>query len=205
MELVTIVLLGLGMGLVFGIALEKSRVFEPGVIIGQLQLRNFIMLKMFLAAVITGLLVLAVLNGVWGVALHPKALLWKANLLGGLMLGAGLAIAGACPGTVMAQVGTGYRDAWFTLAGGLFGAMAYGYAQPALKPLLASGGPGKVTLAGLTGVPFWLLALAAAALLIMLVIAIERLQPWTQEIGDDLDGLRDDSPGATGAGRVAEA
>jgi hypothetical protein len=32
------------MGIVFGFALEKSRVFEPGIIVGQMQLRNFITL-----------------------------------------------------------------------------------------------------------------------------------------------------------------
>mgnify|MGYP000355398640 CR=1 FL=1 len=44
------ILSGLLMGIVFGFALEKSRVFEPGVIVGQMQLRNFLMLKVFLTA-----------------------------------------------------------------------------------------------------------------------------------------------------------
>ena len=52
--------LGLATGIVFGFALEKSRVFEPGIIVGQMQLRSFIMLKIFLAAVVTGLVALAV-------------------------------------------------------------------------------------------------------------------------------------------------
>ena len=50
MSVFTAVLIGLAMGMVFGLALEKSRVFEPGVIVGQMQLRNFIMLKVFLTA-----------------------------------------------------------------------------------------------------------------------------------------------------------
>ena len=41
-------------GAVFGFAMEKSRVFEPGIILGQMQLRNFQMLKIFLTAVTTG-------------------------------------------------------------------------------------------------------------------------------------------------------
>ena len=51
------------MGIIFGFALEKSRVFEPGVIVGQMQLRNFIMLKVFLTAVATGAVVLAAMHG----------------------------------------------------------------------------------------------------------------------------------------------
>ena len=38
------ILSGVLMGIVFGFALEKSRVFEPGMIVGQMQLRNLIML-----------------------------------------------------------------------------------------------------------------------------------------------------------------
>ena len=74
MNVLTAVILGVAMGAVFGIALEKSRVFEPGAIISQMQLRTFLMVKIFLTAVITGLIVLAVLNGVWGVKLYPKGL-----------------------------------------------------------------------------------------------------------------------------------
>ena len=54
MSLVIAIVVGLLMGAVFGIALEKSRVFEPGMIVGQMQLRNFIMLKIFLTAVAIG-------------------------------------------------------------------------------------------------------------------------------------------------------
>ena len=120
------------MGIVFGFALEKSRVFEPGIIVGQMQLRNFIMLKVFLTAVATGAVVLAVLNGFGYVKLQPKAALYAADIVGGLILGAGITLAGACPGTTLAQIGAGYRDALFTLVGGLCGAVAFSYAQPSL-------------------------------------------------------------------------
>ena len=51
MSVLTAVTIGVLMGIVFGFALEKSRVFEPGMIVGQMQMRNFIMLKVFLTAV----------------------------------------------------------------------------------------------------------------------------------------------------------
>ena len=37
MNVLVAIILGLGMGAVFGIALEKSRVFEPGAIVSQMQ------------------------------------------------------------------------------------------------------------------------------------------------------------------------
>ena len=57
-SVIVAILSGLAMGVVFGFALEKSRVFEPGAFVGQMQLRNFFMLKIFLTAVATGALVL---------------------------------------------------------------------------------------------------------------------------------------------------
>ena len=122
MSLFVAIAVGLLMGIVFGFALEKSRVFEPGIIVGLMQLRNFIMLKVFLTAIVTGAVVLAVLNGFGFVKLQPKAALYAADIVGGLILGAGITLAGACPGTTLAQIGAGYRDALFTLIGGLCGA-----------------------------------------------------------------------------------
>ena len=159
MSVLSAILIGLATGLVFGFALEKSRVFEPGIIVGQMQLKSFLMLKIFLAAVITGLVVLAVLNGVFGVKLSLKPLLWKADIIGGLILGVGIAIAGACPGTSLAQIGAGYKDALFVVAGGIAGAMTYGYndardhrvlrregrqarLRPAARPAVLGGGLG---------------------------------------------------------------
>ncbi len=183
------VLIGLLMGVIFGFALEKGRVFEPGVIIGQMQLRTFTMLKMFLSAAATGLVVLAVMNGFFGFALHPKATYVLANALGGGILGVGIVLAGACPGTLLAQIGAGYKDAWFALAGAIVGTITYGYFQPSLKPILYSDGLGKLRLDVLMGVPFWIVALTFAAVLVAGMVALERYRPWHQDLGCDVDGI----------------
>jgi uncharacterized membrane protein YedE/YeeE len=190
MSLPLAILTGLLMGTVFGFALEKSRVFEPGIIVGQMQLRNFVMLKVFLTAVATGAVVLAVLNGAGLVKLSPKAALYAADIVGGLILGVGIALAGACPGTTLAQVGVGYRDALFTLAGGLAGAVAYAYAQPWLATTVLARGDGKLIFSDLIGIPYWAGALALAAILVLILIAMEKKTPWRGEMGADVDGNR---------------
>ena len=188
MSLTLAITVGIAMGIVFGFALEKSRVFEPGIIVGQMQMKNFIMLKVFLTAVGTGAVVLAVLNGFGYVKLAPKAALYSADIIGGLMLGAGIALAGACPGTTLAQVGAGYRDALFTLVGGLCGAVAFTYAQPVLsKTFLAQGG-GKIIFADLIGVPYWMGALVLAMALVVVLVVLEAWRPWRAEMGKDVDG-----------------
>jgi len=203
MSLSLAIVVGITMGIVFGFALEKSRVFEPGIIVEQMQMRNFIMLKVFLTAVATGAMVLAILNGFGYVKLQPKAALYAADIVGGLLLGAGITLAGACPGTTLAQVGAGYRDALFTLIGGLFGAIAFSYAQPALsKTFLAQGG-GKLIFTDLIGVPYWIGALALAAALVVILIAMEVWRPWRDEMGNDVDGNVD--PTTPAAPRTIQA
>jgi len=151
-------------------------------------MRNFIMLKVFLTAVATGAVVLAVLNGFGYVKLQPKAALYAADIVGGLILGVGITLAGACPGTTLAQIGAGYRDALFTLLGGLFGAVTFSYAQPALgKSFLGQGG-GKLIFTDLIGIPYWIGALVLAAVIIVVLVAMEAWKPWRDELGNDVDG-----------------
>ena len=188
MSVTLAVAVGILMGIVFGFALEKSRVFEPGIIVGQMQLRNFIMLKVFLSAVATGAVVLAVLNGMGYVKLAPKAALYGADIVGGLILGAGITLAGACPGTTLAQIGAGYRDALFTLVGGLCGAVAYSYAEPTLSKTFLGQGGGKLIFSDLAGIPYWMGALILAVTIVIILVALEKWRPWRPELGDDVDG-----------------
>ena len=189
MSVIVAIAVGVAMGVVFGFALEKSRVFEPAVIVGQMQMRNFIMLKMFLTAVATGLLGLSLLQGLGLVTLHPKATLYGADVIGGLLLGCGISLAGACPGTVLAQLGVGYKDAWATLAGGFVGAITFGYLQPTLQPLLLSGGPGTLTLNGQLGLPFAAIAVPFAGILFAFLFWLEKVRPWARELGENNSGL----------------
>lgn len=182
MNTLMLVVLGLLMGLVFGIALEKSRVMEPGVLVRQFQFTNFIMLKMFFAAVATGLVVLTVLTGLGVAELHPKAAVMGSTVIGGLLLGAGIVIAGACPGTALAQIGAGYKDAWAVVAGGILAAMFYGYFQGPIDALIGFGDYGKITFTGILGLPFWLGALVVAAALVAVMVALEKWRPWRSEM-----------------------
>jgi len=179
---------GIAMGIVFGVAFEKSRVFEPGIIVGQMQLRNFIMLKIFLTAVATGAIVLAVLNGLGYVELQPRAAAYVPNAVGGLLLGAGISLSGACPGSLLAQIGAGYRDAFVTLIGALLGAVTFSYAETAInKTFLGQSGP-RLVFTDLVGVPYWIGALVLAAVFVVILVVLEARLPWQNEMGNDVDG-----------------
>lgn len=198
MQIFWLVLLGLTMGMVFGIALEKSRVMEPGVLIGQFLFKDFTMLKMFLAATAAGLIALSALTALGLAELHPKSFVVGNIIIGGIILGVGIAIAGACPGTVFAQMGRGYKDAWFTVIGGLLGAAFYGYNKTLIDGMLDMGSLGKITYADLfPSLPFWMLGLGTAAALIVFMIILEMARPWQKDRAAELD--KDTSVSGTAA------
>lgn len=50
---------------------------------------------------------------------------YDGNLIGGLLLGSGMMLSGACPGTVLAQVGVGVRSGYFALGGAALGGIVF--------------------------------------------------------------------------------
>ncbi len=177
---VTFIVTGIVMGLIFGVALEKSRVLEPRMMVGLFQLRHFVVLKVFLTAIVTTLVLLAALTAFGLVELGPKAAIYPATIIGGLLFGAGIAIVGACPTTLPAQIGAGYKDAWAAVAGGFIGAITYGYLEPFLSGL--NQGPGAITLPGTLSVPYWVIALPVAIVIVLFLVRLERVHPWRSEL-----------------------
>lgn len=50
---------------------------------------------------------------------------YDANVIGGLMVGAGMTLTGACPGTVLVQLSTGIRSGMFVMLGGFLGGILH--------------------------------------------------------------------------------
>jgi len=196
MSLMSGIVIGLLMGVAFGFAFEKSRMMEPGALIGQFQFRRFVMMKMLFAAVATSMVVLAVLHGSGLVPLSVKPALIGNMIVGGLLLGVGIVMTGSCPGTAAAQIGAGYKDSWATILGGLIGAAIYGYNQTAIDKALdwsgiGLGNLGKITLVDLVPGGFVVWSLGLAAVLVIAMYLLERAFPWREEVAaieKDIDG-----------------
>ncbi len=180
---------GVCMGIVFGFLLEKSRVFEPGMIIGQLQLRNFTMLKVFLSAIASSMVVFATFFALGFDRLNWKFTVYTADIIGGVLLGIGIALAGGCPGTIFAQIGVGYKDSIATACGALCGALTFILVQPWLKPMLDGYPHEKLTFDTIFGLSVPATALLFLVGIIFVLMALELYRPWRRDIGDDYDGL----------------
>ncbi len=127
---------GLVFGIAFGFLLQKGGVTKYDVIIGQLLLTDFTVLKIMLSAVLIGMIGIHAMKSFGWVELHPKSGSAGMNIIGGLIFGVGFAVLGYCPGTISGAIGNGALDA---LVGGLAGILIGSGLFAALYPRLSQG------------------------------------------------------------------
>lgn len=109
---------GLIIGIIFGFLLQKGGVSKYDVLIGQLRLTDFTVIKIILSAIVVTMLGISYLYPKGKIEIKTKAGSLKNASIGGLIFGLGFGILGYCPGTIAAAIGNGYIDA---LTGGLIG------------------------------------------------------------------------------------
>lgn len=141
-------------GLVFGFLLQKGGVGKFNVLIGQLLLQDWTVAKIMLTAIVVGMIGVFPLHHFAKVNLHIKPTRIGANIIGGLMFGAGFALMGYCPGTAAAALGQGSWDALFGMAGLIAGSWMFAELSGWTKRTIEKWGDlGKVLLPDLLPVP----------------------------------------------------
>jgi hypothetical protein len=141
-------------GLVFGFLLQKGGVGKFNVLIGQLLLQDWTVAKIMLTAIVVGMIGVFPLHHFAKVNLHIKPTRIGANIIGGLMFGAGFALMGYCPGTAAAALGQGSWDTLFGMAGLIAGSWMFAELSGWTKRTIEKWGDlGKVLLPDLLPVP----------------------------------------------------
>lgn len=139
----------------FGAVLDRIGATSPNWIGRMLNLTNLSLMKTILLAIGTGsvLMFAGQMLGLVDVGHMSVKATYAGVFIGGLLLGAGWAASGFCPGTGVCAAASGRKDAMFFLAGGLLGAAAYMVTYPAWKAsgLLDDMAGGKVTLGTVPG------------------------------------------------------
>lgn len=166
---------GLLFGIVFGLLLHKGGATKYDVILGQLLLTDFTVLKIMLSVVITGMLGIHAMKALGWVKLSIKSGSLGMNVVGGLIFGVGFAVLGYCPGTIAGAVGNGYLDALVGgVAGIIIGSGLFAALYPRLKGgILAKGDFGDLTLPRLFKVNDWMVVGPVALGLVLLLVALE--------------------------------
>jgi hypothetical protein len=88
---------------------------------------------------------------------------FAAQALGGAVFGAGFIVGGYCPGTSIAAIATGRKDAVAFALGMLAGVYGYAELTPGIETWIKATAQGDMTLPSLTGVTmgWWVIAFGA--------------------------------------------
>ncbi|MFA7173026.1 MAG: YeeE/YedE thiosulfate transporter family protein [Kiritimatiellia bacterium] len=168
--------LGLLFGFCFGFLLQKGRVCDYEIIVGQLLLQDFTVLKIMLTAMVTGMLGIYAMRGRGWVKLHKKSGALGTNIPGPLIFGIGFGMLGYCPGTSVGAAAHGALDALVGVIGITVGAGLYATVYPKVKErILKIGDFGDKTLIDVLPVRNpWVVILSLVAVIALLLFVLEK-------------------------------
>lgn len=169
---------GVLFGLAFGFLLQKGGVGKFNVLIGQLLLQDFTVVKVMLTAIVVGMIGVFTLHHFGKVKLHLRPTQIGANAIGGLIFGAGFALLGYCPGTAAVALGQGSWDALFGMAGLVAGSWVFAELSAKLKGTIQTWGDlGKIILPDMLRVRRGMFVIVFALLLTVGLFTLEILFP----------------------------
>lgn len=160
----------------FGFFLERAGFGSSRKLASQFYFIDMSVLKVMFTAIVTAMVGLTLLSQLGVVDLGMVTLKETrliANLVGGLVLGVGFVIGGYCPGTSVVGAATGRIDAMIYLLGMFAGMFVFGFAYPALQPLVESTSMGKVTMPAFFHIPYGIMVLGVCLMAAGMFVAAE--------------------------------
>ena len=173
--------LAFGVGIGFGWFLERAGLGSASKLMGQFHLTDLAVFKVMFSAIVTAMLGLFWLSRIGAVDLSrvyvPETFVLP-QVIGGLVFGAGMALAGLCPGTSCVAAATGRGDGIVVVGGFFTGVLATALALPAMAPLYGSGARGTVTLDSVLGMDDGSTILVVVAAAIAGFVVAEQVEQW---------------------------
>ena len=166
------IIFGFTVGLIFGYALTRTGVTKYPRVMGMLLLKDFKILKFMLTAVTSSMILFYLLGDLGLLKVVPKNLDWG-KLVGGLIFGTGMGLLGYCPGTMMARIGEGKKEAIFAVFGMALGIFIYALTiKPVKAALLSDEINGDLSV--LFGVNRWIIIIPAALIFIAIIYLVNK-------------------------------
>ena len=120
-------------GFLFGYFLLQARLNRYDTISGMATLEDFTVAKAIMTALGVGTILVSIIIAMGAASFGIRPFIPGTLILGGLIFGAGMAILGYCPGTLMVSLGEGSLDALAGIAGGICGGVLFYYVAPYLE------------------------------------------------------------------------
>jgi len=158
--------MAVALGFGFGFCLERAGFGSARKLTAVFYLYDMAVVKVMFSAIVTAmtgiyLLSAAGLLDVGELYLEPTN--FAAQVIGGLVFGAGFIVGGYCPGTCVAAMATGRKDGLSFALGMLAGVFAYAELTPGIDTWIKDTAQGAMTLPMITGIGagWWTLAFIA--------------------------------------------
>ncbi len=165
-------LIAIALGVAFGFCLERGGMAYAPKLAGQFTGADFTVLRVMFSAIITAMLGLFWLDRL---GLRDLASVYVPNthlpaqIIGGVIFGAGFATAGLCPGTSCVAAATGRLDGLAVMVGLILGVIAFNMAHP----LSDAATLGPQTLPSALGIPYGVVV-CLVVLLALVVFGVSR-------------------------------
>jgi hypothetical protein len=168
-------------GFLFGAILLSAKLNRFDTISGMATLENYKVAKAIALAIGVGAILLNIEIAFGFASYHTKPLILGGIVFGGLIFGAGMAILGYCPGTMIVSLGEGSLDAAVGLLGGLLGGLVYTILLPSISTLMGPdlGTFSLYSLSGSTPFLFYTLLFLFGALFIGIAFFVHKIEKVT--------------------------
>jgi uncharacterized membrane protein YedE/YeeE len=154
-------------GVAMGALIQRAGASSPRMILASLRLRDLSIIKFMATTIAVGTVLVYLMSLRFPMHFDIKPTYVVGVGLGGLIFGAGFALAGYCPGTCVVGMGEGRRDALIAFLGGVVGALVFTLVYTLIEgSLIKPLNYGKITLADLLHLPSMVAAVGLAAVLL---------------------------------------
>ena len=177
------VLTAIPIGFLFGFFLQKGGLCGSSAFSEILLMKDLKKAWGIWVCIVTGMAGFALLDLLGWVVLNPKPFIWANYAIGGLLFGIGMVLAGGCVSGCLFKAGTGNLNSIVAIPGIALGVslVEHGPLQPlfnSLKTLVIKAPDGgSVTIASLTGLPVWIIALIFVVLTLAFSFRLRRKHP----------------------------
>jgi rhodanese-related sulfurtransferase len=164
-------------GVAFGAALEIAGFGNSKKLAAQFYFKDMTVFKVMFTAIIVAMTLIFLSSAVglldYNLIWVPPTYLWP-GIVGGLIMGVGFIVGGFCPGTSLVGMATGKIDAFFFVAGVLFGIFLFGETVSSFAVFFESSYMGRFTLPEYFGLSY--------GTVVLLIVVMALMMFWGAEI-----------------------
>jgi uncharacterized membrane protein YedE/YeeE len=189
------VLIAIPVGFLFGFFLQKGDLCGSSAFSEVLLFKDKSKVFGLWVAIIVSMGGIALLDVFGLVQLNPKPMIWLNYIIGGVIFGVGMVLAGGCVSGCLYKAGTGNINSMAGLVGIPIGIAIVEYGPlhsifiSMKKFVLTNSDGGVISMSSITGLPFWLLALIfIAATLVISFLRKKKVQK--KNISDTVEGSK---------------